>query len=68
MRLPTKLPKMKKMTPAIHIFLDNADSSIPGLLQVVHSFFVVDIVHLEDCMNMFDLPGGKPQQMIGLQV
>ena len=54
--LPTKLSKMKKRTPANHITLDSADSSIPGLLQVVHSMVAVEIVHLEECRNIFYLP------------
>ena len=58
--LPTKLSKMKKRTPANHITLDSADSSIPGLLQVVHSMVAVEIVHLEECRNIFYLPGGWP--------
>ena len=33
--LATKLPKMKRMTPAIHISLDNVDFAIPGLIGAV---------------------------------
>ena len=39
-----------------------------SLLQVVHSKVAVEIVHLEECMKIFYLRGGWPQQMIGLQV
>ena len=42
--VPTKLPKMKKMTRATHIPLDNADSFIPGLLQAGYSMVAVEIV------------------------
>ena len=66
--VPTRLPKVKKMTPAIRISLDSSDFSIPGLLEVVRLMVSVEIVHLEECRNVVYLPGGWPQQMIGLQV
>ena len=48
--------------------LNNADSSTPDLLQVVHSTVAVEIFHLEECTNIIYLPGSWPQQVIGLQV
>ena len=54
--VPTKLPKMKKMTHAIHISLDNLDFATPGLIEVVRSMVVVEIVHLQKCRNCVYLP------------
>ena len=47
---------------------NNANSSIPDMLQVLHSTVAVEIVHLEECTNIIYLPGSWPQQVIGLQV
>ena len=59
---------MKRMTPVIHTSLENFDFDTPHLIEVVHSMVAVEIVRLEECENCVDLPGGWPQQIIGLQV
>ena len=61
--VPTKLPKMKRMTPAIPISLHYWDFTNPGLIGAVRLMIDVEIVHLEECRNFAYL-----QQVIGLQI
>ena len=41
-----RLPKMTRMTPAIHMSLDNFDFAISGLIEVMRLMVTVEIVHL----------------------
>ena len=48
-----RLPKMTRMTPAIHMSLDNFDLDISGMIEFMRLMVSVDIVHLVKMLFTF---------------